>query len=261
MRFQRHLRRVLRPSLMAWVALAVAVPVSPAAAAADPSSRYGQCMALAETDPRQALETAMAWTEKGGGDSAGHCAASALMRLDRYTEAANAFELLAQNSSAHPRARAALLGHAGQAWLLDRNPEKAADVLNRAIILVPDDPSLLVDRAQAAFDQRRYRDAVIDLDAALAIDPELVDAYVFRASAHRRLGDLDKAEADANKALSLDGGHPEGRLERGMIYRLKNDKIAARRDWLTLITIAPDTEAARIAKVNLDRMDAAIKFD
>ncbi len=218
-------------------------------------------MALAQANPQKALETANAWRDQGGSDAAGHCAATALMGLNRYTEAAKGFEALAQNSSARPKTRAALLGHAGQAWLLGRDPNKAVDVLTRAITLTPNDEALLVDRAQAKFDLQRYRGAVIDLDAAVAINPKLVDAYVFRASAYRRLDDLERAEADADKALSFDGAHPEALLERGMIQRLKGDKVAARRDWLTLMTVAPDTEAARIAKVNLDRMDAGIKFD
>jgi hypothetical protein len=50
-------------------------------------------------------------------------------------------------------------------------------------------------------------------------------------------------------------------LERGMVRKLKGDKVAARRDWLTLVTVAPETEAARIARANLDRMDAGIDFE
>jgi tetratricopeptide (TPR) repeat protein len=243
--------------------VAVLTPFQSGAAAADPASRYGQCMALAQTNPQQALETANAWTNQGGGDAdaAGHCAAASLMGLKRYTEAAKGFEALAQNSSAQPGLRAALLGQAGQAWLMGRDPNQAEAALTRAITLAPTDAALLVDRAQAKFDLQRYRAAVADLDAALIIDPDLVDAYVFRASAYRQLDDLEKAKADADKALSLDSAHPEALLERGMIHKLKGDKVAARRDWLTLITVAPDTEAARIARANLDRMDAGIKFD
>jgi tetratricopeptide (TPR) repeat protein len=183
------------------------------------------------------------------------------MGLERFAEAAKRFEALARNASARPAARAALLGHAGQAWLMGRDPGQAADVLDRAITLAPDDAALLVDRAQARFDLRRYRDAVADLDAAVAIDPDLVDAYAFRASAYRRLDDLDRAEADADKALLLDGTHPEALLERGMIHKLKGDRVAARRDWLTLLTVAPQTEAATIARANLDRMDAGIDIE
>ncbi len=218
-------------------------------------------MELAETNPQQALVTANAWTEQGGGAAAGHCAASALMGLNRHKEAAAAFEALAQNASAQPKMRAALLGHAGQAWLMGRDPNQAVGVLSRAIILAPDDPAVLVDRAQAKFDLQLYQAAIADLDAALELNSKLLDAYVFRASAYRRLDDLDNAAADADKAISLDSAHPEALLERGMIHKLKGDKIAARRDWLTLTTVAPNTEAARIAQANLDRMDAGIKFD
>lgn len=238
--------------------MALFVAIAPGAAEPDPRTRYSQCMALAQSNPQDAIETANAWIEEGGGDAAGHCAAVAVMGLGRFAEAAKRFEALAHNASARPAARAALLGHAGQAWLMGRDPGQAADALDRAITLAPDDAALLVDRAQARFDLRRYRDAVADLDAAVEIDPELVDAYAFRASAYRRLDDLDRAEADADKALLLDGTHPEALLERGMIHKLKGDRVAARRDWLTLLTVAPQTEAATIARANLDRTDAGV---
>lgn len=259
-RVQKH-RAYVRLPLVSGLLVAALMWMPLGAAATDSTSRYGQCMALAATNPDAALEKAMAWTEKGGGDPAGHCAATALMGLARYKEAAEAFELLAQNSSAHPPERAALLGQAGQAWLLAGDPEKAADVLSRALTLTPDDAALRVDRAQASYDLRRYGQSITDLDTALTIDPKLVDAYVFRASAYRRLGDLEKAEAEADTALSLNNVHPEALLERGIIHRLKDDRVGARRDWLTLITVAPHSEAARVAKANLDRMDAGINFE
>ena len=44
-------------------------------------------------------------------------------------------------------------------------------------------------------------------------------------------------------------------LERGIVRRLKGDDDGARRDWLTVLTIAPGTSAARAAQANLEKMD------
>jgi len=261
MRFEWPSRLIAVLTCGIWVLVALLSPISPDADEPDRASRYGQCMVLAQSNPKKAIETANAWIDEGGRDAASHCAATALMGLNRFTEAAKRFEALAQNASARPATRAALLGHAGQAWLMGRDPNQAVGVLSRAITLTPNVAELLVDRAQAQFDLKRYRDAVADLGAAVKINPEMADAYVFRASAYRRLDDLDRAEADADKAISLDSTHSEALLERGMIHKLKGDREAARRDWLTLLTVAPDTEAARLAQANLDRMDVGINFD
>ena len=87
-----------------------------------------------------------------------------------------------------------------------------------------------------------YGGAVDDLDRAIALDPGRADSYAFRASAHRFLDDLGRAEADAEGALALDGNHPEALLERGIIRRLGGDDEGARSDWIRLL--APGARAA-----------------
>jgi tetratricopeptide (TPR) repeat protein len=230
--------------------------------AADPgrAEQYDHCMELAATNPQNALEIAQNWQDKGGGRAAGHCTAVALFGLGRFGEAALRFESLAEDASAPADARVSLWAQAAQAWLFGEKAERSVVLLTKALEMAPEDDTLLVDKALAEADLGRYQDAVNDLSAAIKLRPGMADAYVFRASAYRQLNFLDQAEADADKALSLDQFHPEGLLERGNIRRLKKDKLGARRDWMTLLTVAPKSEAARAAKTNLDRMDAAIDF-
>ena len=87
MRIQTSRSSIRLAGVLAFGIYAVAAflfPAPPSAAAADRASRYAQCMDLAETNPQQALETAADWIDQGGGDAAGHCAASALMGLNRH---------------------------------------------------------------------------------------------------------------------------------------------------------------------------------
>ena len=65
-------------------------------------------------------------------------------------------------------------------------------------------------------------EAIEDLDAALAITPNSVDALQMRARAHLAMDALDKAEADMNRALLLDGRNIDTLVLRG-------DVIEARR--------------------------------
>ena len=92
------------------------------------------------------------------------------------------------------------------------------------------------DRAKAA------------LTAALKLAPDDVDLLIDR-------GEALAALADADKALFLNPGHPEGLLERGIIHRLRGDEKDARRDWLAVLAVAPDSAAAESARANLEKMD------
>jgi len=245
---------------MAAIGFGFLLPLSPTSGEEiDHARRYRSCMALVKKAPSKAFDDALAWRGLGGGRGAGHCAAAALVGLKQYQEAARRFEGLAQIAKAEPPMRAELLAQAAQAWLLDGNGERAEQVLTAALKLAPGTVDLLIDRAAARAEIKKYAAAVKDLDLAIGKDPKRADAFVFRASAQRRLDNLDRAEADVERALALDEYHPEGLLERGMLRRLKDDTNGARRDWLAVITQFPGTPAALTAQANLEKMDVKIK--
>ena len=79
--------------------------------------------------------------------------------------------------------------------------------------------------------------------------------FVFRASARRRLGDVEGAEADVERALALDVNHPDGLVERGILRRLRGDDDGARRDWLRVLGLAADGPLAEAARANIEKMD------
>ncbi len=224
----------------------------------DHARQYEACMALAERQAADAFDAALAWRELGGGDAADHCIAKALLYLKQYAESAKRFEALAQKVVAETTFKADLLGHAAQAWMLADDPEHAVDVLNAALGLKPDDPVLLVDRGFARAELRRYAAAVGDFDRAIEIDPRRAEAFTFRAAARRYLDQMDNAAADAEQALMIDPENPLALLERGIIRRLTGNDAGAREDWLLVIDISPDTQAARTAQTNLQKMDARL---
>lgn len=237
--------------------LAVLTALSGASAAEiDRVNQYRSCMALAEQQPKQAFEDALAWQGLGGGDAAEHCAAKALLFLGQYGEAAQRFEDLAQRIKAGPDTKAALLGQAAQGWMLANKAERADDVLTAALGLRPEDAGLLVDRGLARAQMKRYGKAVEDFSAAIAVEPRRAEAYAFRAAAYRYLEKLDLAAADAEMALRIEPENPEALLERGFIHRLRGDNAGARSDWMLVIEVAPGTPAARTAQDNIQIMDA-----
>src|SRR6516162_8259501 len=230
-------------------------PVGPRNAEAD-AVTYDRCLQLAKQNPGAAQSLAQTWHERGGAHPADHCAALALFGLKRYKEAATRLEALAQAMTTAPAGlRADVFDQAGQAWLLAGDPVRAYAAAGQALGLQPNDPELLLDRAEAAAAVGYYDKAVADLDHVLKTDPKRTEALIYRASANRALDRLDAALADVEKALSQAPNSVPGLLERGNIRRLNGDLSGARADWERIGQLAPGTQADMAAKANIERLD------
>lgn len=239
--------------------LAPALRTGAAPRGSDAETRYNACMDEIGADANKALATAEDWAKKGGGDPARHCAAAARMALGRFAEAAQELEALARDESkktaASPALAASLWGQAAHAWLSADEPARAEAAATGGLALLPRNPALLTLRARAKGGQQHFVDAIPDLDQAIAADAASPEAYVYRASALRQSGVLDRASADLDKALSIDPQQPEALLERGIVRLLQGDEAGARADWQTLTQSAPKTPAAEEARLNLERLD------
>jgi len=230
-------------------------PASPRNAEAD-AATYERCLKLAKQNPGAAQNLAQAWHERGGAHPADHCAAVALFGLKRYKEAATRLEVLAQAMTTAPAGlRAGVFDQAGQAWLLAGDPVRAYAAAGQALILQPNDPELLLDRAEAAASAKYFDKAVADLDHVLKSDPNRVEALIYRASANRALDRLDPALADVEKALAQAPNSVPALLERGNIRRLKGDLLGARSDWDRIGQLTPGSQADMAARANIERLD------
>jgi tetratricopeptide (TPR) repeat protein len=258
MKFRRNaavLLALLFPAGAAAAAEPTKSPAPPRNAEAD-AATYDRCLKLAKQDPGAAQSMARAWHERGGAHPADHCAAVALVGLKQYKEAANRLEALAQDMKTAPVGlRADVLDQAGQAWLLAGDPVRAYVASGQAVSLQPNNPDLLVDRAEAAASAGYLDKAVGDLDHALKIDPGRADALIYRASANRSLDRLDPALADIEKALAEAPNSVPALLERGNIRRLKGDAKGAREDWERISQLAPGSQADMAARANIERLD------
>src|SRR5437764_1504636 len=126
-------------------------PGKPPRSAETDAATYDRCMKLARDNPAAARELAESWRGRGGAHPAEHCQAVALIGLKQYKPAAARLEKLAEAMVSAPAPlRAGVLGQAGQAWLLAGDPGRAYTDAGAALVLHPDDPDLLLDRAEAA---------------------------------------------------------------------------------------------------------------
>lgn len=266
-----HSFRALRIRWPALLCLSATLAAAPTLAAdlpvEDPAAAYAQCMTLTRQRPQDAFGAAVAWEGLGGGEPARHCAAVALFALGEYANAAERFEALAQGSRQGLPLRLDMLAQAGAAWLSAGRPARAEAVFDAALDLArrPEVESgagaagrladLFIDRATARSDQGRDQAAAADLGEALRLRPDDLDALVLRATALRRMGALDAALADAGAVLARAPDHLGGLLEHGNIQRLRGDRAAARQSWMNLVSLAPDSPEAAVARENLARMD------
>jgi tetratricopeptide (TPR) repeat protein len=231
-------------------------PVAPRAADAD-AATYERCIKLAGENPQAAHELAAQWRQRGGAHPADHCLAVALIGLKQYKEAAERLEKLAPAMVHAPAPlRAEVLGQAAQAWLLAGEPGRAYAADGAALALLPDDPDLLTDRAEAAGSAGWYDKAIADLDRVLQSHPTRAEALIYRASAYRRQGRLDPAWADIEAALKASPESVPALLERGNIRILRGDLDGARQDWRRVAALSPGSAAGGAAKANIARLDA-----
>jgi tetratricopeptide (TPR) repeat protein len=228
-----------------------ALPLPPESPRLAEGPEMERCLELLRADPEEARVFAAAWAEQEGGEGARHCGALAMLAAGEASGAAERLEAIASQSYAGSAARAAVFAQATQAWLLAGRPDRARDSATLALTLAPEDPDLLIDRAVALGNLRRYAEAVTDLDHALRLEPGRVEALVFRAAAWRHLDRADPARRDVERALEIAPDSAEALLERGILRQLAGDTEGARMDWERLIEIAPNSAAADLALQNL----------
>ena len=232
---------------------------SPSTAPANPfagSDPYQECVAAIAKKADDAFEMALIWRDRGGGAQAEHCAALALLSLDEPGEAASRLDALAQRPDAGtPGQRAALLGQAGNAWLLANQPENAETAFSAALRLMAQDAELWVDRARARAARQDWANAEADLNTAIGLDRGKAENFVLRASARHAQGNDPGYRTDINAALALDPTFPDALVERGTMRMQAGDAAGARADFLQVLLRAPDSPAADTVRRQIEALE------
>lgn len=241
-------------------------------AAPSEAEQYGACVELSGRAPRQAFEVASDWLVKGGGVPAQHCAALSLAGLGRHDEAARALEASAEElriakmngdyTGFFRRGEGlvgALLGQAGNAWLLAGDPIQAYTAFSQGLSEVEAGSrqalELTIDRARASGVAADFTTALEDLDRAEALAPDRVEIFVMRASVHRKLDQQEEAAADLERAFELTPDNREALLERGNLRLMTGDVAGAEADWFRIIALYPDSPAAGFARTNITNLN------
>jgi tetratricopeptide (TPR) repeat protein len=217
------------------------------------------CPALLKADPARALEIANGRILQGGGVSAKQCAALAFAALEKWPAAAAAFEQAARQAE-HDK-----LTVSGDLWVQAANAHLAAGDAGPAVAAL--DAALLtgslsgmasgeahLDRARAQVALGKLAEARADLDQALKLVPQDPLAWLLSASLARRMGALDRAQANIDQAAKLSPDDASVALEAGRIALAANAPAAARIAFEGAIKNQPESEAAKAAQAELDRL-------
>ncbi len=164
-----------------------------------------QCLHRAERTPDETLAQAEQWLKQGGGDRARLCRAFAQFHGGDTIFAAQEFAALAAARDKTDRKHAAsLYTQAGLAYMRANDHKNAEVAYGKALILEPQDPEMWLDRATERAAVERFWDAIDDLNRALDIMPDMIDALRLRGQAWTKLGQESKARADFERAAMLE---------------------------------------------------------
>ena len=93
--------------------------------------------------------------------------------------------------------------------------------------------------AQALMESGDYQGAIGGFNQALALNPQLIEAYNGRGEAYGNLGELDLAITDFDYAIALDPDYAVGYGNRGFTYVLKGELDRAIQDFTQAIDLNP----------------------
>jgi len=212
------------------------------------------CIASLSDAPDLVQETAQDWLRHGGGREARDCLAQADLALGAYREAALEYQTLSggpthsQKDSpfTEQEAGAWLLAGDGKAaeqaarLALKHDPARLGLrlLLARSLSMQSDFAGSIV--ALGSLDESG--------PSGGNSDPFLVRALISRATAYRQLGQNAKGLADVNRALALESDNVEALLERGILETRLAHYAEARHDWDRVIALSPDGHAAYLAR-------------
>ncbi len=163
----------------------------------------------------------------------------------------------AKDAPAEVRAEALALRSAVQ-----RDPERQADDLNKAIELQPEKPDYFRLRAQYRRGQDKFKEALEDIDHALALDHDNAPSHELRGMILLGLERYDDALDSFNKAGELDPDSALPYQQRGELFRQQGDLNKAAEQLTKALDKSPDNIATLLLRASiyfeLKQMDKAM---
>lgn len=232
--------------------------------APQPQSWLSDCLKQLDEEPTRAHVQAQIRRDTTSGEErvlANHCLGLASTELERWEEARAAFTAARlETPQDDPRLRARFGAMAGNAALVTGDIVGALDLLDdaRTDAIAANaggmQGSIALDRARALVSIGQLEGADAALTEARSLQPEDAETRLLSATLLRRMERLDEAQLQIEEAARLAPLDPAVGLEAGVIAILGGREAAARASWLSVISMAPDSEEAVTAQAYLDQI-------
>lgn len=139
---------------------------------------------------------------------------------------------------------------AGNKAYAEGRSAEAIEHYSRALAMASHSPTydaiLYSNRGQAHLHERRYGEALSDLNKAIGLDPRYAKAYIKRAAAHSGLEEYQEAVDDLEKARELD---PENSDIRRKLQEAQGDlRRSKRKDYYKILGVQKTASDEEIRK-------------
>ncbi len=143
----------------------------------------------------------------------------------------------------------------GSDYYLKGDYEEAIDELNAALKLKPDLVDALILRASSYLFGKEYDLAIADCEEAISLSPNHSNAHLCRGGVYYMKGDYDRALADCTRAIEVNSNDPLAYFCRGDVYKKKGDKQAAVAEYKQAMQVSKDSDVRQKAEEQLKALD------
>ena len=150
-----------------------------------------------------------------------------------------------------PRIRGYTEGIQGQVQIMHQKHEAAIAHFDAALELNPDLVEIYLNRASLKLLLRKPEEAIADCDSAIKLNPDLFQVYVTRASANLQVNQLEAAIADCNAVLELNPDFSYAYAIRATAQFDLKQHEAALADYDLALEHNPDTVQIYFARADL----------
>ena len=117
----------------------------------------------------------------------------------------------------------------------------------------PTDAAVRIELGNLYYDGERFDAAIPWYLAALALNPNAIEASTDLAVCYYYTNQVDQALAQLDRSLAIDPKHPKTLLNQGIIRAFgREDLDGATESWQKVVDLAPETEEGRRARQLLD---------
>lgn len=128
-----------------------------------------------------------------------------------------------------------------------------ASALEQQATAEPGNASVRIDLGNLYLDAEQFAEAAPWYEAALEINPDNADVTTDLGVTYFYQRQFDRALATFDRALALEPNHVKALLNQGIVRSMgKQDLVGAAESWEKVVSIAPASEEARLARMGLE---------